>query len=171
MHPFLQSLMDEHKVGVKMIDAFENTINTLLTDGFTKVSLEGINDFFSFFDESIMVHNQKEDKTIFDKLNIILRKKEEYSTGTDKTVVDLMEEDHINMLQLAAISFNLFGLITRIQDEGSKMVIFDLAIEQSKALIEIIKLHIFREDKVVFPLVNNYLSIAELDALNEQFQH
>ncbi len=171
MHPFLQSLIDEHKVGVKMIDAFENTINTLLTDGFTKVSLEGINDFFSFFDESIMVHNQKEDKTIFDKLNIILRKKEEYSTGTDKTVVDLMEEDHINMLQLAAISFNLFGLITRIQDEGSRMVILDLAIEQSRALIEIIKLHIFREDKVVFPLVNNYLSIEVLDALNEQFQH
>jgi len=171
MHPFLQSLLDEHKVGVKTIDAFENTINTLLTDGFTKASLEGINDFFSFFDESIMVHNQKEDKTIFAKLNIILRKKEEYSTGTDKTVVDLMEEDHINMLQLAAISFNLFGLITRIQDEGSRMVILDLAIEQSRALIEIIKLHIFREDNVVFPLVNNYLSIEVLDAFNEQFQH
>lgn len=168
MHPFLQTLIDEHKVGVKMITAFENTINVLLTNGFTKDSLEGINDFYSFFDESIMVHNRKEDKTVFAELNIILHKKEEYSTGTEKTVVDLMEEDHINMLQLAAISFNLFGLITRIPDEGSVMVILDLAIEQSKALIEILKLHIFREDNVVFPLVNNYLSIEVLDTFVEQ---
>ncbi len=165
MHPFLQTLMDEHKVGVKMINAFENTLNFLLTDGFSKNSLEGINDFFSFFDESIMEHNRKEDKTVFAELNIILHKKEEYSTGTEKTVVDLMEEDHISMLQLAAISFNLFGLITRIPDEGSSMVILDLAVEQSKALIEMLKLHIFREDHVVFPMANNYLSADVLDAV------
>jgi hemerythrin-like domain-containing protein len=165
MHPFLQSLMDEHKVGTKVINAFENTLNALLTDGFSKNSLEGINDFFSFFDESIMAHNRKEDKTVFAELNSILHKKEEYSTGTEKTVVDLMEEDHIHMLQLAAISFNLFGLITRISDEGSSMVILDLAVEQSKALIEMLKLHIFREDHVVFPLANNYLSKAVLNAI------
>jgi len=28
-----------------------------------------------------------------------------------------------------------------------------------------LKLHIFREDNVVFPIANNYLSVEELDAL------
>lgn len=167
MHPLIQSLMDEHKACNKVISAFENTLNALHTDGFSKNTLEGINDFFSFFDESIIEHNRKEDDTVFADLNTILHEKEEFSTGTEKTVVDLMEDDHIKMLQLAAISFNLFGLITRIPDEGSGMVILDLAVEQSKALIEMLKLHIFREDNVVFPIANNYLSTEVLDAMNQ----
>ncbi len=165
MHPLIQTLMDEHKACHKVIEAFENTLNELHTNGFSKNILEGINDFFSFFDESIIVHNRKEDNTIFVDLNNILHKKEEFSTGTKKTVVDLMEDDHTKMLQLAAISFNLFALITRIPDQGSTMVILDLAVEQTKALIEMLKLHIFREDNVVFPIANNYLSAEVMDAM------
>jgi len=78
-----------------------------------------------------------------------------------------MEDDHIKMLQLAAISFNLFGLVTRIPDEGSGMVILDLAVEQSKSLIEMLKLHIFREDNVVFPIANTYLSQEVMDTLKK----
>jgi len=165
MHPLIQTLMDEHKVCNKTIGAFENILNALHTDGFSKSTLEGINDFFSFFDESIIVHNRKEDDTIFADLNTILHEKEEFSTGTEKTVVDLMQDDHIKMLQLAAISFNLFGLVTRIPDESSGMVILDLAVEQSKALIEMLKIHIFREDHVIFPIANNYLSVEALDIM------
>ncbi len=169
MHTLIQTLMDEHKVCNAVINAFENILNSLHADGFSKNILEGINDFFSFYDESIIEHNRKEDYTIFADLNKILRKNEEFSTGTEKTVVDLMEDDHIKMLQLAAISFNLFGLVTRIPDEGSRMVILDLAVEQSKALIEMLKLHIFREDNVVFPIANKYLSTEVLDTMNTYF--
>ena len=165
MHPLIQSLIDEHVKCIEVIGAFENTLNLIQLEGFSKKALEGINDFFSFFDESIIEHNRKEDSTIFAELNEILRQKKEYSTGTEKTVVDLMEEDHVKMLQLAAISFNLFGLITRIPDQNSGLVILDLAIEQSKALIEMLKLHIFREDNVVFPIANSYLSTEVLDAM------
>ena len=167
MHPFIQTLMNEHVKGGEVIDTFENVLNLLQTKGFSKDTLEGINDFFSFFDESIIAHNQKDDNTIFAQLNPILHEKEEYSIGTEKTVVDLMEEDHIKMLQLAAISFNLFGLLTRIPDESSRLVILDLAVEQAKALIEMLKLHIFREDNVIFPIANNYLATGVLDAINE----
>ncbi|RLD27744.1 MAG: hypothetical protein DRI75_08790 [Bacteroidetes bacterium] len=167
MHPVIQSLMDEHKVCNEAISDFENILNALHSDGFSKNTLEGINNFFSFFDESIIEHNRKEDNTIFAELNIILHSKEEFSTGTEKTVVDLMEDDHTKMLQLAAISFNLFGLVTRIPDEGSGMVILDLAVEQTKALIEMLKLHIFREDNVVFPIANNYLSNEVMDVMKD----
>lgn len=166
MHPIIQSLMDEHVKCNEVISAFEQILNSLTTDGFSKNSLEGINNFFSFFDESIIEHNRKEDSTIFSELNNVLRKKEEYSTGTENTVVDLMEDDHIKMLQLAAISFNLFGLVTRIPDPASGMVILDLAVEQSKSLIEMLKLHIFREDNVVFPIANKYLAVEVLDAMS-----
>lgn len=165
MHPYIQTLMDEHKKCNDVISAFETIMNSLRTDGFSKDTLEGINDFFSFFDESIIEHNRKEDNTVFWDLNKVLHDKQEYSIGSEKTVVDLMEEDHIKMLQLAAISFNLFGLITRIPEESARLVILDLAIEQSKVLIEMLKLHIFREDNVVFPMANKYLATEVLDAM------
>lgn len=168
MHPLIQLLMDEHGKCNEVVDEFENIINLLQAEGFSKKTLEGINDFFSFFDELIIGHNHKEDKTVFAKLNPILQEKVIFSTGSKKTVVDLMEEDHIKMLQLAAISFNLFGLITRIPDDNSGLVILDLAVEQSKALIEILKLHIFREDNIVFPLAHNYLSEEVLNSLNNR---
>ncbi|MFK5889803.1 MAG: hemerythrin domain-containing protein [Flavobacteriaceae bacterium] len=168
MHPLIQKLIDEHKECNEAIGAFENTLNSLYSDGFSKSTLEGINDFFSYFDDVVIEHNRKEDDTVFAALNKILHEKEEYSIGTKKTVVDLMEDDHIKMLQLAAISFNLFGLITRIPDEGSGMVILDLAVEQSKALIEMLKLHIFREDNVVFPIANKYLSKEVFNALDNK---
>ena len=165
MHPIIQSLMDEHKACNDVISTFENVLNNLQSEGFTQETLEGINDFFSFFDESIIVHNRKEDDTIFAELNTILRKNEEFSSGSQKTVVDLMEEDHTKMLQLAAISFTLFGLITRIPHDPSRLVILDLAVEQTKLLIETLKLHIFREDHVIFPMANNYLSKETLDVM------
>lgn len=168
MHPVIQSLMDEHKRSIELISIFENTLNSLQSDGFSKNTLEGINSFFSFFDESIIEHNRKEDNSVFARLNPVLHHKELYSSGSKKTVVDHMEEDHIRMLQLAAISFNLFGLVTRIPDEKSRMVILDLAVEQSKALVESLKIHIFREDNVVFPLANNHLSSAELDTIQKK---
>jgi len=167
MNPLIQSLMDEHKECNEVVGTFENILNSLHTDGFSKNTLEGINDFFSFFDDSIIEHNRKEDSTIFLALNATLHKKEEYSLGTKKTVVDLMEDDHVRMLQLAAISFNLFGLITRIPDDSSRLVILDLAVEQSKALIELLKLHIFREDNIVFPIANKYLSKKVFSAMNK----
>ncbi len=158
MHPLIQKLMNEHIKSNEVISAFETTINLIHSEGFSKNTTEGINDFFSFFDECIIEHNRKEDNTIFKELNTVLKEKEEYSSGTKKTVVDIMEEDHIQMLQLAAISFTLFGLITRIPEDNSRLVVLDLAVEQSKVLIEKLKLHIFREDHVVFPLANTYLS-------------
>ena len=167
MHPLIQSLMDEHKECNEVIGTFEGVLNELHTKGFLKNTLTGINDFFSYFDDVVIEHNRKEDATIFSELNSVLHKKGEYSIGTKKTVVDFMEEDHVTMLQLAAISFNLFGLITRIPDDGSRLVILDLAVEQSKALVEMLKLHIFREDNVVFPIANKYLSVKALDTLSK----
>ena len=170
MHPVLQSLMDDHVKSIKAIDEYENILNALQTDGFSKKTLDGVNDFFSFLDEIIIPHNQKEDKTVFHDLNIVLKEKEMFSVGSRRTVVDFMEEDHVKSLQLAAISFNLFGLVTRIPDDNSRLVVLDLAIEQSKHLVELLKLHIFREDHIVFSMANTYLPKETLDQYLLQLQ-
>ena len=73
--------------------------------------------------------------------------------------------DHIEALQLAAVSFNLFGLITKLEDKNSKLVILDLAIEQGKALVELLRVHIFREDNIVFSLAQKLISKNEFKHL------
>jgi len=164
MHPVLQKLMDEHVACTAEIDAFEEVIGNLFKDGFTKQVSEGITKFYRFFDDSIIIHNRKEDRGIFPVLQEKLLEKGEFSVSNEKvTVVDLMEDDHSKAMQLAAISFNLFGLAPRIPDNNSRLMILDLAVEQSKTLIELLKLHIFREDHIIFPLVQQYLAKEELD--------
>lgn len=168
MHPVLQKLMDEHVACTGEIDAFEEVIGKLFKDGFTKEVSEGITKFYRFFDNSIIVHNRKEDRGIFPALQVKLLEKGEYSVSDEKvTVVDLMEDDHSKAMQLAAISFNLFGLAPRIPDNNSRLMILDLAVEQSKALIELLKLHIFREDHIIFPLVQQYLAKEQLDTYTQ----
>ena len=166
MHEGIKMLMDEHVDCVKEIDAFEAVIGRLFKEGFSKEVSDSIRQFYHFFDNSIILHNRKEDKGIFPALQEILLEKGEYSTSDEKvTVIDLMEDDHAKSMQLAAISFNLFGLAPRIPDNNSRLIILDLAVEQSKTLIELLKLHIFREDHIIFPLVQQYLSQKALDEI------
>ena len=42
----------------------------------------------------------------------------------------------------------------------------DAAIEQGKALVELLKLHIFREDNVVLPMAHKYISQEEFDQID-----
>ena len=75
----------------------------------------------------------------------------------------MMEADHVSVLQLASVVFTLFGLSVRLPDKNSRLVVLDMAIEQGKSLVETLKLHVFREEHIVFPLAQKYLSHEELD--------
>jgi hemerythrin-like domain-containing protein len=164
MHPFLQELMDEHKIATERLKEFEETLLNMQKTGIDRRAFTQLGDFFEFFDHSITKHNQKEEKTVFPFLDRKLKEIGEHSNGLDKvTAVDMMEDDHIKALQLAAVVFNFFGIAMNLPDPQSRLIVLDAAIEQGKALIELLRLHIFREDNIVFALANRHLSITELD--------
>ena len=73
----------------------------------------------------------------------------------------MLENDHIKTMQLVTLTFTLLGLSSRITDTSSRAVLIDTAIEQGNSLIELLRLHIFREDNVVFALANKYLTHEE----------
>jgi len=60
---------------------------------------------------------------------------------------------------------NFLGLVFRLPDERSGMIVLDAALEQGKNLVELLRLHVFREDNVVFPLAHRLISRAEFDAM------
>lgn len=164
----IQVFMDEHQLAMKHLQNFEQALVQFKTNGY-KVD-DKINEifaqFFKYFDAELLPHNSKEEKTLFPVLKKRLIEAGEHSTGENKiTAIDIMEDDHVKFIQLGTLSFNLLGLATRIKDETSKLFILDTAYETARELIELLKLHIYREDHTLFPLAQKYLSKEELMAL------
>ncbi len=71
-------------------------------------------------------------------------------------------------MQITSVCFNFFGLASRLPDADSRTIVLDLAIEQGKALIEYLRLHIFREDNVIFPLAQKFITEEEFDEMDSK---
>ncbi len=177
MPPFLQKLMDDHSSCLEELGAFEGILLQLQQQGLTHVAeiQQGLKQFFSFLDYQIVRHHLKEEKILFPLLQEKLLETDEHSKGHyPKTAVDMLEDDHIKTMQLAAVTFNLLGLASRLPDASSRTLVLDAALEQGKTIVELLRLHIFREDNVVFPLAVKYLSNDELKMMEKllpKFNH
>ena len=59
-------------------------------------------------------------------------------------------------------------LATRIKDDTARIFILDTAYETARELIELLKLHIYREDHTLFPLAQKYLSKEEFEEIERK---
>ncbi|MFQ5569597.1 MAG: hemerythrin domain-containing protein [Rhodothermales bacterium] len=167
--PFLQKLMDDHREYIPVLDAFEENLQRIQEEGLSREAHQGLTDFFRRLDEHIIRHHAQEEKILFPLLQKRLLEKGEHSRAAHpKTAVDMLEDDHSNVLQLAAVTFNFFGLSVRLPDPASRALVLDAALEQGKTLVELVRLHLFREDNIVFPLAFKHLSSAEFDDMERQ---
>lgn len=169
-HNCLKQLVKEHQEFGEMLAEFEKAILFFKEHGLQKQeeTKAVINNFFSFIDNTVLPHNRNEEKTLFYLLNKHLVAKEIYSkNGSSNTVIDIMADDHSKLIQLSALAFNLLGLATRLPDHDSRLIVLDVAIEQSLAMIELLRLHMYREDHIVFDLATEHLSEDELTQVAE----
>ena len=164
MAPFLQKLIDEHKVFITVLDNFESSLiawkknEWIFYDEINKK----LNELFSFLDKNTPGHNKKEEKLLFPLLHSKLLQTGEHSSGDEpKTAVDIMEDEHIKVAQLGALCLNFLGLGSRLEDKKSREIVFELAYEQGMAIIETMRLHIYREDETLFPLAMKLISKKE----------
>ena len=164
----LQALVHEHEEGMKMVTAFEAAMIAFRDNQFQLN--EGLNDafttFFSYFEDEFLAHNRREEKYLFPIMHERLIASGKHSKGEPKTTaVDLFEDDHVKFIQLAALCFNFLGLGVRLRDPRSQLLVMDVAVNNGLELVELIKLHIFREDHTLFPLAQRLLSPEELAAI------
>jgi len=166
MSPFLQSLMDDHDAFATGLDAFEGILNAIPENGITEETNAGLSKFFEYFDTEFIAHHKNEERELFPALKKKLVEEGEHSQGAVAvTGVDVMIDEHLRAIQLAAIVFNFFGLSARLPDPASRLVALDAAIEQGRALVEVLRLHMFREDKIIFPLAHTHLSRDTMDGM------
>lgn len=169
MDSFIQELMDEHKEVIEHVQIFDEALMRFRDSSyaFTKEVDDAFNTFFIYFDEHILPHNRKEERHFFRILHDRLIESGEHGTGDDpSTAVDLMEDDHTKFIQLGALSFNLLGLGTRLRDNESRMLTFDLAFNAGRELTELLRLHIFREDETLFPIAQQLLTKEDFKVVN-----
>ncbi len=167
----LKSLINEHKEVISELENFETSLISFKAEGFrmTKEINESFAGFFSFFDNDILVHNRKEERHLFPILHQRLIESGEHSKEEiPKTSVDLMEDDHVKFIQLASLTFNILGLAVRLPDKHSQMLTYDVAYNTGIELVELLKLHIYREDNILFPLAQKLLTKAEFSKIEEK---
>jgi hemerythrin-like domain-containing protein len=166
LHVSLQALYDEHKTAVNICADFEKALNSFKEGGYciTKEINDDFNTFFVYFDEEIIPHNKKEEKGLFLALHRRMLDSGEHSEGeSPHTPIDLMEQDHIKLLQLATLTFNFLGLAMRLKTPESAAVTLDLAYNKGKELAELLQLHIYRENNIIFPIAQKILTEEELN--------
>jgi len=169
MHPFLRKFRDEHVPFMEELNAFEETITSIQKTGYSKESDTKLRHFFNFFDEEFIPHNRREEATLFPLLHERLIADGEHSKGeVPTTAIDLMEDEHTKAMQLAAVVLNFLGLAFRLPDERSRLIVLDAALEQGKNLVELLRLHIFREDNLVFSLAHRLISRVEFDEMQSR---
>lgn len=164
----LRALMDEHREYDGILTAFEDALRTFKEGGwrFSKEVSRVFRDFFRFVDEELVPHHQKEDKWLFPLLRERLLASGEHSPGLNPfTPVDVMEDDHVKIGQTSCLIFNLLGLAARLPDPRSAAIIYNHAWEQGRDFVERLKLHIFKEEEVLFPLTHRLIRPDEFAAM------
>ncbi|MEP7267510.1 MAG: hemerythrin domain-containing protein [Saprospiraceae bacterium] len=171
LHPVFQMLVDEHKITLAKLDEFEKNLLEIKKEGINKDRNSKLGEFFEFLDDKIVLHNLKEEKVLFPIIHDRMIDNGEHGTGpVPETAVDMLEHDHIKTMELGTLTFSLMGISSRLTDRVSYALLIDTAIEQGLALVELLRLHIFREDNVVFPLAHKYLTESDFEKITEKMK-
>ena len=166
MHPVLRELRDEHAAMVLELDAFEALLSQVKADGVQRTTEAGLARFFRCLDESVFPHNRKEEKHVFPLLDRRLIESGEHTKSDPPTTgIELIEGEHDEFLQLAAVVFNFLGLAGRLPDPESRTIVLGTAVQQAELLVEGLRLHIFREEHVIFSLAHKYITSEEFDRM------
>jgi len=62
----------------------------------------------------------------------------------------------------------MFALFSRIPDERSRYIILDVALNQAKELLELLKVHIYREDSIIFTYAQRNFTNEELTEIQQK---
>lgn len=168
-------LIDDHNIFLAVLDDFEKALIKFKDTGWnidpeTSKSLKA---FFRYMDEEVSVHNAREEKALFPILHKKLVACGECSPGEyPKTAVDIMEDDHLKVAQANCLVFNLLGIGSRLKDADSRQTVFQIAYDQGREIVETMRLHIFKENEVLFLLAQKWITADEfqfiLSRMNQQ---
>jgi hemerythrin-like domain-containing protein len=149
-------LKHEHKIILLVLDAAERTVDSIKTTGEVKVSeIERMLDFFRNFADRC--HHAKEEKLLFVKMNDKGMPKE------SGPIAVMLKEHEFGREKLRAVEAAL------IQAGQGDMPAKTKIIENLTEYITMLRLHIEREDSILYPMGDKIFTEEDQKSLHEAF--
>ncbi len=168
-HPYLRLLMQEHTRLMTALEEVEGVLQAAKTEGFSRATDLALMRFLEVVDGEFIGHSQEEERLLFPLLHQRLIADGEHSRGGEglTTAIDVMHAEHLKAVQHAAVTLNLIRLGVSLPEERSARVVIGAGLREAENLVELLRLHLFREDNIVFPAAQRLLSTEELEGLHE----
>ncbi len=142
--------MQEHDEMLMHLSSLNNATTSLVQHGFTVDAFNKVNGALHFIEDEVGVHNKREEEALFPVL-------ERYVEGPTR----LMREDH---KYLKKEFLKLRRAVTKLdKKKNDKALAVDLE-TIAKAIVQRFVNHIHKENHILFPLVQKFLT---KDALRE----
>lgn len=167
----LQELVAEHKTFLAVLDGFESALVSFKSSGWMidKAASDAFAKFFNHMDHETPRHNAKEEKALFPILQKKLIAAGECSPGErPSTAIDVMEDDHLRVMQSVCLVFNLLGISSRLKDPESRATVCQIACDQGREIAETMRLHVFKENEVLFPRAQQLIAPDEMEYVREK---
>lgn len=167
MHPFLKQFIDEHNELKAKMDSFQVVLRDLsLNQNVIGTTDKTIKTFFHEFMKEFTLHNQREEKILFPVLGQRFLQIGEHSrTNNPITPIDVMEDEHKEAFKVVTECVCIWDLVQKVFDPPSQAILIRTFIRKSNTLLEMMRLHIYREDDIVFSLAQRHLTAEELDGM------
>lgn len=169
LHPYLKGLVDEHNSLKEAMEAFALTLADLgATKNVVGKNHNEVKKFFNFFMIEFILHNQKEENVLFPVLARRFLEVGEHSKTTPPiTPIDVLKNEHREATQVGIEARCTWEMIQQIFDPSSQTILLGNFLRKANTLLEMMRLHIFREDDIVFSLAQRHLSQKQLDEMLE----
>ena len=146
----IAQLMQEHDETLRQLQKLNKASKSLLEHGFSEGQFDQILSSLQFIHEEVNHHNQKEEQALFPVL-------ERYVEGP----THLMRKDHRELYKHFT---RLRSVVTKVgKNRKNSQAVKELA-QVAREVIQIFVNHIHKENYVLFPLVQKFLT---RDALRE----
>lgn len=169
LHPYLKLLVDDHNRLKIEMEKFQLVLLDLSAsrDVLGK-NAQAVKSFFDIFMTEFILHNQQEEKILFPILaKRFLEVGEHSKAARPITPIDILKNEHIEAMQVGAEARCTWALIHQIIDPSSQTILLGNFLRKSHTLLEMMRLHIFREDDIVFSLAQKHLTPGQLDEMLE----
>ncbi len=144
----IAQLMQEHDEALLQLKLLNKAVHNVAMDGYSSKYSKQIVSALKFIEEEVSVHNHKEEAALFPVL-------ERYVDGPTR----IMRSDHT---KLKKGFVQLRAAVERVNKQRDSFSSIKRLREVSKDVVQLFVNHIHKENHILFPLVQKFLTKDEL---------
>lgn len=153
-HDPIGLLRIEHEEGLKHLERLGNAADSIKSNGFSVEAFEEIVDAVRWMNTDVRRHTDREEKYLFPLI-------ERHSSN----LPELMRGEH---RELGTAFTQLLDIVREIEEGKVRGSSIYEVVQISYLIVDLMRIHINRENQFLFPLAKKILSVSEYEALTQK---